>query len=251
MLQLYKDKAVLHSLIWLMIYLLLNTITGNLAGSLGLEPYLVSSLPNLLLSVVCLYYLMRSNIAADIGLLTKSTEKSKTMLFYFPLLIIPLLNLFYGINTDLSPTQILAILAMYIGVGFMEEIIFRGLMFKALSQKWNHYAVVIFISLTFAFGHAVSIVAIDQSVGDTVLQIINAFVVGFLFTIVVIASGNLTICIITHILYNFMADISLVGSTDIEIIIISFIITLLYFVYLLLFGKNMKAYFKGSEEKNV
>lgn len=251
MLQLYKDKAVLHSLVWLMIYLLLNTITGNLAGSLGLEPYLVSSLPNLLLSVVCLYYLMRSNIAADIGLLTKSTEKSKTMLFYLPLLIIPFLNLFYGINIDLSPTQILAILAMYIGVGFMEEIIFRGLMFKALSQKWNHYAVVIFISLTFAFGHAVSIVAIDQSVGDTVLQIINAFVVGFLFTIVVIASGNLTICIITHILYNFMADISLVGSTDIEIIIISFIMTLLYFVYLLLFGKNIKAYFKGSEEKNV
>ncbi len=251
MFQLYKDKAVLHSLVWLMIYLLLNTITGNFAGSLGLEPYLVSSLPNLLLSVVCLYYLRRSNIAAEIGLLTKSTEKSKTMLFYFPLLIIPFLNLFYGINTELSSMQILAILSMYIGVGFMEEIIFRGLMFKALSQKWNHYAVVLLIGLTFAFGHAVSIVAIDQSVGDTVLQIINAFVVGFLFTIVVIASGNLTICVITHVLYNFMAEISLVGSTDIEIIIISFIITLLYFVYLLLFGKNMKAYFKRSEERNV
>ena len=251
MLNLYKDKAVLHSLVWLMIYLLLNTITGNLAGSLGLESYLVSSLPNLLLSVVCLYYLMRSNIAADIGLLTKSTETSKTMLFYFPLLIITFLNLFYGINTELSPTQILAILCMYLGVGFMEEIIFRGLMLKALTKKWNHYAVVLFISLTFAFGHAVSIVAIDQSVGDTVLQIINAFVVGFLFTIVVVASGNLTICVITHILYNFMAEISLIGSTNIEIILISFIITLLYTAYLLLFGKNMKAYFKISKERTI
>lgn len=247
MLKLYKDKAVMHSLVWLMIYLLLNTITGNLAGSLGIEPYLVNSLPNLLLSVVCLYYLMRSNIAADIGLLTKPTEKPKTMLFYFPLLIIPFLNLFYGINKDLSLTQILAILSMYIGVGFMEEIIFRGLMLKALTQKWNHYVVVLFISLTFAFGHAVSIVAIDQSVGDTILQIINAFIVGFLFTIVVLASGNLTICVITHILYNFMAEISLVGSTNTEIIMVSFIITLLYTVYLLLFGKNMRAYFKGAE----
>jgi len=251
MLKLYKDKAVLHSLVWLMLYLLLNTITGNIAVSLGLEPYIIGSLPNLLLSVVCLYYLKRSNIATDIGLLTKSTEKSATMLFYFPLLILPFLNLIYGINKGLSPTQLLAILSMYIGVGFMEEIIFRGLMFKALTQKWNHYVVVLFISLTFAFGHAVSIVAIDQSAGDTALQIINAFVVGFLFTIVVLASGNLTVCVITHILYNFMADISLVGSTDVEIIIISFIITLLYFVYLLLFGKNMKAYFKGSEERNI
>jgi uncharacterized protein len=71
------------------------------------------------------------------------------------------LNLLYGINTSLSATEIAFMAMMYIGVGFMEEVIFRGLMFKALEKKWNHYIVVAFISFTFAIGHIVSIVEID------------------------------------------------------------------------------------------
>lgn len=244
MLKLYKNKAVLHSLVWLMIYLLLNTITGNIASSISVEPYITGAIPNLLLVVICLFYLKKSQIAGEIGLFTKPAEKSTTMLFYIPVLILPFLNLFYGINKELSQAKILALLAMYIGVGFMEEIIFRGLMFKALTQKWNHYAVVAFISFTFAIGHIVSIVAIGQSTEDTILQIINAFVVGFMFMGVILASGNLTICIITHFLYNFIASISLVDSTHTEIIIISLIITVLYFIYLLLCTKKVKAYFK-------
>ncbi|MDD4689475.1 MAG: CPBP family intramembrane metalloprotease [Eubacteriales bacterium] len=247
MLKLYSNKAVLHSLVWLMIYLILNTITGNIASSISIEPYIVGAFPNLLLAVVCLFYLKKSKISGEIGLFTKPTEKSSTMLFYIPVLILPFLNLFYGVNKELSATKILALLAMYTGVGFMEEIIFRGLMFKALTHKWNRYVVVSFISFTFAMGHIVSIVAIGQSAGDTMLQIINAFVVGFMFIAVILASGNLTICIITHILYNFMAGISRIDSTHTQIIIANLIITAIYFIYLLLYAKNVKEYFKSLD----
>lgn len=245
MLNLYKKKAVLHSLVWLMAYLIMNTITDNYAGMMGVEPYLISAAPNLLLAAVCFLYLKRTNIAGEIGLLTKPTERPVTMLFYLPLLALPFLNLLYGINKEIPILNLLALFVMYAGVGFMEEVIFRGLMFKALTKKWNRYVVVAFISLTFGIGHIVSMVAIDQSAGDTVLQIINAIVVGFMFMIIILASGNLTICIITHILYNFIASISLVRSTDTSIIIVSMIITVVYFIYLLLMAKNIKAYFKG------
>jgi membrane protease YdiL (CAAX protease family) len=132
---------------------------------------------------------------------------------------------------------------MYTAVGFMEEIVFRGLMFKALLKKWNRYIVVIFISFTFAIGHIVSMVAVDLSGTNTILQIINAFVVGFMFMAVILASGNLTICIITHILYNFIANISMVGYTHPEVIAVTTVITILYFLYLILRAKNTKAYF--------
>lgn len=247
MLKLYKSKFAKHSLFWLLMYLLINTVTGNIASSISIEPYIAGAVPNLLLAVICLLYLKRTQTANEIGLFTKTAEKSTTMLFYIPVLILPFLSLFYGINKELSLTEILLLLAMYTGVGFMEEVIFRGLMFKELSQKWNRYVVVAFISFTFAIGHIVSIVAISQSAGDTMLQIINAFVVGFMFMAVILASGNLKICIITHILYNFIAGISRADSTHTEIIFISLIITVLYFVYLLLCSKNVKAYFKSFD----
>lgn len=245
--KLYHSKAVLHSLVWLGFYLVLNTITDNVASAMQLKHEWISALPNLLLAAVCLTYLMRSGIAREIGLLTKPAESASTMLYYIPLLALPFLNLLYGLNTSLSAGYIAMLLAMYSGVGFMEEVIFRGLMFRALERKWNRYIVVIFISLTFAVGHIVSMVAVGMSGGDTLLQIVNAFVVGFMFMSVMLASRNLTICIITHILYNFIANISLVGYTHVEIIAITAGITVIYFIYLLFRSETMKAYFKGGK----
>lgn len=243
--KLYKNKAVLHSLVWLAIYLVLNTITGNIAAALDMNPNMVSAIPNLALAVICYCYLKNTKIGEDIGLFTKPAEKASVMLYYVPLLALPFFNLIYGIRTSLSGAEIAFILAMYIGVGFMEEIIFRGLMFKALNKKWNRYTVVAFISFTFAAGHIVSMAAVGQSASDTALQIVNAFVVGFLFMAVILASQNLIVCVITHILYNVLATISMVDSTHTEIIVINSVITLLYFVYLIFRAKNVKAYFGG------
>lgn len=248
--KLYENKAVVHSLIWLAIYLVLNTITGNIAGATSTDHHLVSAIPNLVLAAICYSYLKRTGIAGDIGLLKKPAEKLSSMLYYLPLLILPFLNLLYGINKTLSPMEIFLIVSMYAGVGFMEEIIFRGFMFKALEKKWNRYAVVAFISFTFAIGHIVSMVAIGQSAADTVLQIVNAFVVGVMFMSVILASGNLTVCIIAHILYNTLASISMVNSTHTEIILMNAVITVLYFVYLFIRTKNMKAYFGGTSSSS-
>jgi membrane protease YdiL (CAAX protease family) len=239
----------LHSLVWLAIYLVANTLTDNIAGALNIDFIVVSAVPNLLLAVICFFYLKRTGITSDIGLLTKSTEKSSVMLYYIPLLALPFMNLIYGVKTNLSITKIVLILAMYIGVGFLEEIIFRGLMFKALVKKWNHYIVIVFISLTFAVGHIVIIVAVGQSGINTVSQIVNAFVVGLMFMVIIISSGNLTVCVITHILYNVLANISMVGSTHTEIIMVNVVITLLYFVYLIFRCPNVKAYFGSISSK--
>jgi membrane protease YdiL (CAAX protease family) len=242
---LYRNNAVSYSLVWLGIYLVLNTITGNVAAAMEIDSDLVSAIPNLALAVICFCVLKRAGIAAEIGLLTKPAERASVMLYYLPMLALPFLNLAYGINTSLSVVEVVSLFAMYSGVGFMEEIIFRGIMFKGLTKKWNRYVVVAFISLTFAVGHIVSMVAVGQSGTDTVLQILNAFVVGLMFMAVMLASGNLTICVIAHILYNFLANISLVRSTRTEVVVITTAITVLYFGYLIARAKQVKAYFGG------
>jgi uncharacterized protein len=246
---LYAKNPVNHSLVWLAFYLVLSTATGNLASAMQMDMNAVSAIPQLALAALCYVYLKRTGIAAEIGLSTPPTERASVMLYYIPLLILPCLSLAYGMNTSLTATQVLLLLAMYTGVGFMEEIIFRGLMFKALNQKWNRYVVVAFISFTFAIGHIVSMVAINQSGADTVLQIINAGVVGFMFMAVMLASGNLTMCVVAHVLYNFLANISLVNSTRREVIWITMVITALYFVYLVFRAPQVKAYFAGAGAK--
>lgn len=85
------------------------------------------------------------------------------MLFYSPLFLVAALSLLYGLRTDLSLVDYLILLVMYTGVGFMEEVIFRGLMFDALSRKWNHLTVIFFISFTFAIGHIASIFVVGMS----------------------------------------------------------------------------------------
>jgi uncharacterized protein len=248
LIKLYRNEAVLHSLVWLGIYLVLNTITGNIAEAVHVDAHQISAIPNLLLALVCFFYLIRTGIAQELGLTSKPTEKASVMLYYLPLLALPCLNLLYGVNTSLGVADILFLLAMYTGVGFMEEIIFRGMMFKALLQKWNRILVVAFISFTFAIGHLVSMVAVGQSGLDTSLQIINALVVGFMFMAVILADGNLRACIIAHILYNFLANISLVGSTHKEIIVANAVITAAYFGYLLYRAPNTMAFFQATKK---
>lgn len=231
MYSLYQKRPMAHALFWLVLYLVVNTITGNLAQT-DAEIHQFGFLPNLLLALVCFVFLYRTGISQNIGLTASATEKSSTMLYYLPLFVVPCLSLLYGLKADLPWMEVLTILGFCIGVGFMEEIIFRGLMFEHLSRKWGHRTVLLFISFTFAFGHIISIAAVGMSGRDTFFQIVNAFVVGFLFMIVMITSRNLAACVLTHILYNFFALLSNVGNTQIEIILLTAAITIAYTAYL-------------------
>lgn len=100
---LYERKADIHSLIWLGIYLVLNTVTGNLASLLNLDFNLVSAIPNLILAIICFLYLRNTGIGKEIGLFTRSSEKPAVMLFYVPLLILPFANIGEWKFNDLYP----------------------------------------------------------------------------------------------------------------------------------------------------
>lgn len=226
-----KASSMFPAYLWLALYLILSTVIGNLAAT-DQQVYYIGALPQLLLAVSCLVYLVKTKLHRAIHLVGIPTESAAKMLYYLPLFFVTSLSLFYGLRTDLNWLDYLALLAMYTGVGFMEEVIFRGVMFTALSTHWNRWFVIFFISFTFAVGHIVSMVAMNMSGWETTLQIINAFVVGFLFMLVMVASKNLRVCIVAHILYNFFANISLVSTTQVTVIVVTVVITLAYSTYL-------------------
>ncbi|WP_169331219.1 CPBP family intramembrane glutamic endopeptidase [Alloscardovia criceti] len=84
----------------------------------------------------------------------------------------------------------------------MEELIFRGFLFKAIAKN-NVRTAIIVSSLTFALGHIINLFnGSGLDVMSTVMQICLAVALGFLFVTIFYRSGSLVPCIVTHQLIN-------------------------------------------------
>ena len=114
-------------------------------------------------------------------------------------------NLWYGVTLNVTVLEtVLYILAMFC-VGFLEEIIFRGLLFEAM-RKDNVKAAIILSSVTFGIGHIVNL--INGSGADllaNLLQVMYATAVGFMFVMMYYKSKSLLACIAAHGIFNALS----------------------------------------------
>jgi membrane protease YdiL (CAAX protease family) len=136
---------------------------------------------------------------------------AKNYLWFLPLLLIISVNLWGGINTSHTTNEILFHIISMINVGFIEEIIFRGFLFKMMAQNGIRSAVIV-SALTFGVGHIVNLFN-GADVIPTLLQICYAAAIGFLFVIIFLKSGSLIPCIITHCAVNSLSIFSVENET--------------------------------------
>lgn len=101
-------------------------------------------------------------------------------------------------------------------VGFIEEIVFRGFLFKAICEK-NVKQAVLISSVTFGIGHIVNLLN-GADFMATLLQICYATAIGFLFTIIFYKGKSLLPCIITHGVVNSLSVFAVQGSRTLNII---------------------------------
>jgi len=92
-------------------------------------------------------------------------------------------------------------------VGFLEELIFRGFLYKALCRDGERKAAVI-SALTFGIGHIVNLLNGAELV-PTVLQIVYAVAIGFVFVALFVRSGSIVPCILTHGVLNALGAFAL------------------------------------------
>ncbi len=229
--RLYEKNQVRHFLAWLALYLVATIVAVNLGVNVGISAHAAAVIPLGVLSIVMLAYLLRSGIGLQIGLGASPGVPAVRMWFYLPLLILVGLPLIRGVRDDLTILIGVTILAHFVFVGFLEEVLFRGLLLHALLRKGRPVWAVIVTSLTFGLGHVASLF-IGQSSTDTALQIINATLVGLLFTLVVIATGSLQAVIVAHILYNIIAEFSQIGEGT-GLIIPGIVVLIIYGSWLL------------------
>lgn len=85
-------------------------------------------------------------------------------------------------------------------VGLLEEVIFRGLLFKALCRVDVKMAIIV-SSVTFGMGHIINLL-MGAPVLDTLLQLVYAAAVGFCYTAIFYVGGSIVPCILSHAVVN-------------------------------------------------
>lgn len=138
-------------------------------------------------------------------------QEKKEFLYFIPLVLISSVNLWNGVNINNSISEILFHILTMINVGFIEEIIFRGFLFKMM-EKDNVKSAIIVSSITLGIGHIVNLLN-GADLVPTLLQICYAISIGYLFVIIFYKSKSLVPCIITHCLVNSLSIFSVENST--------------------------------------
>lgn len=155
----------------------------------------------------------------------------KNYLYFFPLLLIISVNLWNGININNSIDEIIFHILTMINIGFIEEIIFRGFLYKMLAKD-NVKIAILVSSITFGIGHIINLLN-GALLLPTIMQICYSISIGYLFAIIFYKSKSIVPCIITHCLVNSLSIFSIENTTYLYISSIFLIIVpLIYANYL-------------------
>ena len=192
----YKNEAS-NVILLIVIYVVLNSYCIN---SFGTTSY-ITTIINMLISVFLIILIKVLDRTKYYGF-TK-VKNLKRYLYFLPLLVIGTVNIWNGFNINNSLKEIIFYILTMVNVGFIEEIIFRGFLFKML-EKDNLNKAIIISSLTFGIGHIVNLLNGEDLI-PTLFQICYAISLGYLFVTIFIKSKSLIPCIITHSLINSLA----------------------------------------------
>ena len=228
--KLYEKHEFLITMILIISYILINSICIN---NFGTGDYR-STIINTILSILILIFIIKIDKVKYFGL-TKITSYKK-YLYFIPLIILISVNLWGGINLDNKISYIIFYILTMINIGFLEEIIFRGFLFKMM-EKDSIKSAVIVSSLTFGIGHILNLLN-GADLIPTLLQIIYATSTGFMFVIIFIKSKSIMPCIITHSLVNALSVFEV--STFITIYIAPIILTIIPIIYSIYLIKKIK-----------
>ena len=163
-------------------------------------------------------------------------ENSKKFLYFSPLILIASVNLWDGININNSKNEILFHILTMVNVGFIEEIIFRGFLFRMM-EKTNVKSAMIVSAITFGVGHIINLLNGAELI-PTLIQVCYATSIGFLFVIIFYKSKSLIRCIITHCIVNSLSIFNI--ESTISIYIVPIILTIVPIIYTIYINKTIK-----------
>ena len=204
--KLYEKNKILFAVVWIVAYCVLMSVGDALSEMIGIEK--IITLPiGILLSVALTAFLKKNKLFGEYGICRPEVSARK-MLYYIPVLVMLTANLWFGISLNCGVPEALLYVFSMLCVGFLEELVFRGLLFNAM-RKDNLKAAVIVSSVTFGIGHIINLVnGSGAELVPNLLQIVYATAAGFMLVMMYYKSKSLVVCIAAHGIFNAMSVVA-------------------------------------------
>lgn len=204
------------------VYCVLQSLAGPLGQLVG-SKYSVSAIFALVQALFLWHFLHQNHLTQKYGL-CKPAVPAKRVLYYLPLVVLSTSNLWNGIAVNFSWTEALWYILLMLCVGFLEELIFRGLLFQAMAKDSLPMAMAV-SSLTFGLGHLLNLVnGSGMSLADNLLQVTIAIAFGFLFSALALRCGSLLPCMLAHGAINITSAFANTDGSTVEKRIVSSVI---------------------------
>ncbi len=211
--KLYEKSELSFSLLWIALYVVLFSAADSVSRSLGVEKLVTAPLSVLFVGALW-RWIGKNGLREKYGLRAFRGDLKK-YLYFLPLALLASTNLWRGIALRLSVLETALYVLSMLCVGFIEEIIFRGFLFRAMAAQQLRQAVAV-SSVTFGLGHIVNLLN-GAELLPTLLQICYAAAAGFLFTIIFYRGGSLWPCILTHSAINALSAVASEASDAFQI----------------------------------
>lgn len=201
--KLYEKSALAFAILWIVVYCFLQTLANPLNQVIGIE-YAASAAFCVLQTVVLFAFLRKNNLLKRYGLCTSPVPAGQ-FLYYVPLVILASGNLWNGVAVNYSLPETSCRIVCMLCVGFLEEVIFRGLLFTAIAKD-NIKSAITISSVTFGIGHIINLFnGSGMDLIGNLCQIVFAIAVGFLLVTIFYRSGSLLPCILVHSAINSLS----------------------------------------------
>jgi len=219
----FKKNETIFTIALIVIYVVLNSYLMQNYGYTSIQ----SVIFNTILSLLIISLIISIKRVKFYGL-TRSNNPKK-FLYFIPLIIISLFNLRNGIHINNSSNEIILHILTMINIGFLEEIIFRGFLFKMM-EKNNVKSAIIVSSITFGIGHIVNLLN-GADLIPTLLQVCYAISIGYMLVTVFYKSKSIIPCVIFHGVFNSLSIFATGNSTILSSVIL-IVICIVYSIYM-------------------
>lgn len=224
--KIFEKNELFFCILLIIVYVVLNSYGVQ---NFGVTDYRVT-LINAIFSLILISLIIILKRTKYYGLCRVNNPKK--FLYFIPLYLIATVNIWPGISINNSNLEIIFYILTMINVGFIEEIIFRGFLFKAI-EKDNVNKAIIISAVTFGIGHIINLINGADFI-PTLIQIIYAIALGFLFVIIFYKSKSLIPSILTHSLINSLSIFGVKSNPSLYIIpMFLIIISICYSIYII------------------
>ncbi len=230
----YKKSELTFSIILIAVYCVMMSAGDGLSARLGVANSVTLPVAAALCLVLAVF-IKTNGLFKKYGF-CKPVIKSKKTLYYIPLAVLLTVNLWHGISLEANATEVALHIVTMLLVGFLEETIFRGFLFKALLEQGTKSAIII-SSVTFGAGHIIRLFnGSGAELFENILQVIYAMAAGFMFVMLFFKTKSLIPCILGHGCFNalsiFQNESALTMGHNIFSCLMLVIISLGYALYL-------------------